>query len=129
MKPFDYYSKPQTIYPSKLNYITYYVYDKGEVLWSGPSWEKDKSELKEKYPNAVIQEVLDEEGYKSHQQQYKEEQKQLNEEFEKDLFEEFGVSDNPKKYKALAYAWDKGHSSGYAEVYNEFSDIVELIKD
>jgi hypothetical protein len=129
MKPFDYYSKPQTIYPNKLNYITYYVYDKGEVLWSGPSWEKDKSELKEKYPNAVIQEVLDEEGYKSHQQQYKEEQKQLNEEFEKDLFEEFGVSDNPKKYKALAYAWDKGHSSGYAEVYNEFSDIVELIKD
>ncbi len=129
MKPFDYYSKPQTIYPNKLNYITYYVYDKGEVLWSGPSWEKDKSELKEKYPNAVIQEVLDEEEYIGHKKQYKEELKQLNEEFEKDLFEEFGVSDNPKKYKALAYAWDKGHSSGYAEVYNEFSDIVELIKD
>ena len=129
MKYLDYYSTPQTIYPNKKDYITYYVYDRGELLWSGPSWEKDKNELEEKYPNAVIQEVLDEEAYKEHLNQYNEEQKQLNEEFEKDLFEEFGVSDNPKRYKALAYAWDKGHSFGYEEVYNVFWNIVDLIKD
>jgi len=29
MKPFDYYSKPQTLYPNKKDYITSYVYDKG----------------------------------------------------------------------------------------------------
>jgi hypothetical protein len=129
MKPFDYYSKPQTVYPNKKDYITYYAYDKGEVLWFGPSWEKDKSELKEKYPNAVIQEVLDVEEYEGHKKQYQEETQKLHEEFVNDLFEEFDVSDNPKKYKAFAYAWDKGHSSGHQEVYNEFSDIVELIKD
>jgi len=50
MKPFDYYSKPQTLYPNKKDYITSYVYDKGVVLWSGPTWEKDKAELKEEYP-------------------------------------------------------------------------------
>lgn len=33
MKPFDYYSKPQTFYPNKKDYITFYVYDKGK--WEG----------------------------------------------------------------------------------------------
>ena len=47
MKLFDYYSKPQTDYPNRKDYITFYVYDKGECLWSGPTWEKDKVELKE----------------------------------------------------------------------------------
>jgi hypothetical protein len=129
MKPFDYYSKPQTAYPNKKDYITSYVYDKGVVLWSGPTWEKDKAELKEEYPNAVIQEVLDEEGYKAHQKQSGEETHKLYEEFVNDLFEEFGVSDNPKRYMAFHLAWEKGHVNGLEEVYNEFYDLVDLIKD
>lgn len=129
MKPFDYYSKPQTLYPNKKDYITFYVYDKGVVLWSGPTWERDKAELKEEYPNAVIQEVLDEGGYKAHQKQYGEETHKLHEEFVNDLFEEFGVSDNPKRHKAFHLAWEKGHANGLEEVYNEFYDLVELIKD
>jgi len=129
MKPFDYYSKPQTLYPNKKDYITSYVYDKGVVLWSGPTWEKNKAELKEEYPNALIQEVLDEDAYKEHQKQYGEETHKLQDEFRKDLFEEFGVMENPKRNKAFYYAWDKGHSAGYSEVYGVFSDIVELIED
>jgi hypothetical protein len=129
MKPFDYYSKPQTLYPNKKDYITSYVYDKGVVLWFGPTWEKDKAELKEEYPNAVIQEVLNEEGYKAHQKQYGEETHKLHEEFVNDLFEEFGVSDNPKRHKAFHLAWEKGHTNGLEEVYNQFYDLVELIKD
>jgi phosphomannomutase len=129
MKPFDYYSKPQTLYPNKKDYITSYVYDKGVVLWSGPTWEKNKAELKEEYPNALIQEVLDEEGYKAHQKQYGEETHKLQDEFRKDLFEEFGVMENPKRNKAFYYAWDKGHSAGYSQVHSVFSEIVELIED
>lgn len=129
MKPFDYYSKPQTSYPNKLDYITYYVYDKGEVLWTGPSWEKDKGELKEKYPNAVIQEVLDNDEYNNDKSKYNLEVARLHDEFVNDLFEEFGVGDNAKRHKAFDYAWERGHSSGYSEVYNEFSDIVEFIED
>jgi hypothetical protein len=129
MKPFDYYSKPQTVYPNKKDYITSYVYDKGVVLWSGPTWEKDKAELKEEYPNALIQEILDEEGYKAHQKQNGEETHKLYEEFVNDLFEEFGVSDNPKRYMAFHLAWEKGHVNGLEEVYNEFYDLVDLIKD
>jgi len=129
MKPFDYYSKSQTAYPNKKDYITFYVYDKGECLWSGPTWEKDKAELKEEYPNALIQEVLDDDAYKAHRKEYDDESTKLHEEFVNDLFEEFGVSDNPKRYKAFDLAWEKGHANGLGEVYNEFDDLVELIKD
>jgi hypothetical protein len=129
MKPFDYYSKPQTLYPNKQDYIRYFVYDRGKVLEITYGYEKSKAELKEEYPNAVIQEVLDEGGYKAHQKQYGEETHKLHEEFVNDLFEEFGVSDNPKRYKAFHLAWEKGHANGLEEVYNEFYDLVELIKD
>jgi hypothetical protein len=133
MKPFDYYSKPQTLYPNKKDYITFYVYDQGACICEEKSGSVTgsitKSHLNQKYPNAVIQEVLDEGGYKAHQKQYVEEKHKLHEEFVNDLFEEFGVTDNPKRHKAFDLAWEKGHANGLEEVYNEFYDLVELIKD
>ena len=129
MKPFDYYSKPQTLYPNKQNYIKYYVYDRGKVLWSAFGYEKSKSQLEKEYPNAVIQVVMDNEGYNEHKKQYGEETHKLYEEFVNDLFEEFGVTDNPKRHKAFQVAWQQGHAYGFEEVYNKFDDLVELIRD
>ena len=129
MKPFDYYSKPQIDYPNKKDYITSYVYDKGVVLWSGPTWEKDKAELKEEYPNALIQEVLGEEAYRAHLKEYNDESAKLHREFRDDLFEDYGVSDNPKRFKCFELAWEHGHSSGLEEVYGYFGDLVVLIQD
>ena len=128
MKPFDYYSKPQTSYPNKKDYITSYVYDKGECLWSGPTWEKDKAELKEEYPNALIQEILDEDAYKAQRKKYTDEEFNLQLQFQNDLFEEYGVSDNPKRFKCFQLAWEYGHSSGLEEVDGYFGDFVELIR-
>ena len=127
MKPFDYYDKPKTIYPNKSDYITYYVYDKGECLYKGSTFYTSKQEVKEVYPNAVIQEVLDEDAYKAHLKEYKVELCKLRQEFEDDLFANCGVSDNPKRYKALHYAQEKGNE--YREIYDIFCDIVELIED
>jgi len=127
MKPFDYYNKPKTLYPKKSDYITYYVYDKGECLYKGSTFYTSKQEVKENYPNAVIQEVLDDDAYKAHLKEYKDECSKLRQEFVNDLFEEFGVSDNPKRNKALHYAQEKGDS--YSEIYDVFCDIVELIED
>jgi hypothetical protein len=127
MKPFDYYDKPKTIYPNKRDYINYYAYDKGECLYKGSPFYTSKQKVKEVYPNAVIQEVLDEDTYKAHLKEYKDECSKLREEFAKDLFEDFGVSDNPKRYKALHYAQEKGNE--YREIYDIFCDIVELIED
>ena len=61
----------------------------------------------DEYPNAVIQEVLDDEGYKAHKKQYGEETHKLHEEFVNDLFENFNVTDNPKRHKAFELAWKK----------------------
>ena len=129
MKPFDYYSKQKTDYPNKNNYYTFYVYDKGECLWSGFHWIKDKAELKEEYPNALIQEVLDEEAYRAHLKEYNDESAKLHREFRDDLFEDYGVSDNPKRFKCFELAWEHGHSSGLEEVYGYFGDLVVLIQD
>lgn len=132
MKPFDYYSKPQTLYPHKKDYITFYVYDKGACIAEEKSVSVTgsitKSHLNQKYPNAVIQEVLDEDAYKAHNKEYTDERNKLYKEFQNDLFEEFDVVDNPNRFKCFALAWGWGHSSGYSEVYNIFGDFVELIR-
>ena len=127
MKPFDYYSKPQTFYPDKKDYITFFVYDKGKLLYEGNTYTK--SELKTSFPNAVIQEVLDEDAYKAHRKEYNTESAKLEQEFQDDLFAEFNVTDNPKRSKCFELAWGYGHAHGHSEVYSYFSDFVELIYD
>lgn len=129
MKPFEYYSKLQTLYPNKRDYITFYVYDKGACIYSESSLSNTKSNLKEDYPNAVIQEVLDEDAYYDHRKEYDDERNKLHQEFQNDLFKEYGVSDNPKRFKCFDLAWEHGHSCGHTEVYDLFGDFVELIKD
>lgn len=47
--------------------------------------------------------------------------------FKADLFEEYGVADNPKADDAFNLAWQHGHSAGYSEVANYFDDFVRLI--
>lgn len=47
--------------------------------------------------------------------------------FKEDLAEEFGVSSHPKKDKLYSLAWEYGHSSGLMEVYNYYSELVELL--
>jgi len=129
MKPFDYYSKQKTGYPSKKDYITYYVYDRGEVVYCGTCINQPVSKLKEDYPGAVIQEVLDEEAYKAHRKEYYDEENKLYQEFQNDLFEDYGASDNPKRFKCFELAWERGHSSGVESVYNCFGDFVVLIEE
>ena len=133
MKPFDYYSKQKTVYPHKKDYITFYVYDKGACIAEEKSGSGTgsitKSHLNQKYPNAVIQEVLDEEAYRAHLKEYNDESAKLHREFRDDLFEDYGVSDNPKRFKCFELAWEHGHSSGLEEVYGYFGDLVVLIQD
>lgn len=60
--------------------------------------------------------------------EYNEEQARLENLFKEALFYYTNVSDNPKANSAYSIAWEKGHSSGLAEVYNEFLDLVVLIQ-
>ena len=129
MKPFNYYSDSYIAYPNKLNYITFYVYDEGEVVGKFLAFEKAKKTLEEMFPSAVIQQVLDEENYEEHLRLHSEERRRLEQEFQDDLFDEFGVSDNPKRHKCFALAWENGHAHGHSSVHSHFGDYVELIKD
>lgn len=48
--------------------------------------------------------------------------------FKKALAEEYGVKGNPKFERCYSIAYSMGHSSGFSDVENYFSEIVELIK-
>ena len=49
--------------------------------------------------------------------------------FKKDLFDELGIANNPKREKLYAKAYQMGHAYGYSEIYGYASDLVELIED
>jgi hypothetical protein len=59
---------------------------------------------------------------------YRESERYLAECFKKDLFEDLGITDNPKAEKLYLIAYDLGHSSGYSEVYGYAQDLVDLIR-
>jgi hypothetical protein len=139
MKPFDYYSKPQTSYPSNLDYTTVFVYDKGEVIWSGAHSEYTSATnlahktIMDNHPTAVVQKVFDKDSFTKHRDRHNEESNRLHQEFISDLYAEFGVSDNPKKNKAFNLAWGRATANGfqnrYSDIYEYFKDLTELIKD
>jgi hypothetical protein len=131
MKPFDYYSKPQIPCPRKADFTTVYVYDGGKVVWEGPlnDFNLDKLEFKAKWPTFVSQNVVDEEGFGRQREAYGKGEGRLFEEFKQDLFSEFNISEHPYKEKMFNHAWEKGHAHGYSEVYNEFEDLIYLLKE
>jgi hypothetical protein len=47
--------------------------------------------------------------------------------FKKDLIEEFGLVGHPKTEILWKKSWEFGHSSGRAEVYYYFSELIDLI--
>ena len=59
---------------------------------------------------------------------YNAEEKHLRDLWINDLYEEYGVKDNPKADDAYHLAYEYGHAYGYSNIENYFSDLVELIK-
>jgi len=129
MKPFEYYLKPQTTCPDRRDYTTFYAYDKGELLASGPTTNFVKSNFKEDHPDVVIQEVMDEDAYKAHTRKYNTESAELHAEFQNDLYQDYDVADNPKRLRCFELAQQYGHGLSLQGVYHCFEDFVELIQD
>lgn len=69
-----------------------------------------------------------EEKQKSLKDSYYKESQEKQAEFKADLEEYFDIQNNPKKDKLYAKACELGHSYGYSEIYNYYSDLVDLIK-
>lgn len=49
--------------------------------------------------------------------------------FKKDLFDELGIANNPKREKLYAKAYQMGHAYCYSDIYGYACDLVELIED
>lgn len=76
-----------------------------------------------------VEKVLDKTKYNEAQAAYYENEAKMHALFKKDLFDEYGVSDAPKREKAFSIAWDRGHSGGFPDVASCFSSLAELIQD
>jgi hypothetical protein len=81
------------------------------------------------YANAVEQYEKDMLVYNQSKNAYNKRQSELMAEFEKDLLEEFGLTNHPKASKIFSYVWDKGHAAGFEEVYSEMNSLSELFTD
>ena len=141
LKDFGYYSEVDLKYPNKDDFKTYYVYRKGEKLFEG-----NKDELADfaknrglNAPETFSTEALrrhgftveidvDELTYKMAREAYGKAMSDKATEFYNDLLDEHDLKDGPKVAKAYQIAWEHGHSSGFGEVANWFSELVDLIK-
>ena len=71
----------------------------------------------------------DRNNYLSMKKTYKEELRKIEERFKQDAFEELDLQNHPKKEVLYRYAYDRGHSGGYGDIFSELEDIVLLLKE
>ena len=117
---------PKVKYPSKESYRRYNVYKGGKVLGENLTVSEKNDKLKE-FPKALV-EPVDLDTYSDDLDKYHTYQAMIRQTFSWGLYFLEDLLDNPKAIKAFIIAWEKGHHSGYGEVANEFSDLVDLIK-
>lgn len=117
-------------YPTRDQYTTLYAYKAGKLVAKcEPSGDFTKwTATVRGQDDLTIERNFDENAYSDARAAYDEETSLLMENFKRDLYEQEGVTGNPKASKAFEMAWDRGHSSGFYEVGIYFSELVELIK-
>lgn len=104
------------------------------------SYPKSISEERTEYRNLLVKDnlspaqklrieelkpIVDE--FDAKRKAYRDEDKRLYEQFKKDLFEEYGVTNNPKVEQAYSLAYAYGHSCGLNFIQAYFSELVDLI--
>lgn len=84
---------------------------------------KEAEEFVEKLRVYTQQEI----EYKAKKEKYVKEEGRLHNLFKADCLKEVGLENHPKKDKIFSYAWQKGHSSGYSEVFYYLSEVSEIV--
>lgn len=80
------------------------------------------------YENAVEYPSRSAPNRAERQMEYRKGQMVAEARFKADLEEEFGLSGHPKAQRLFDLAWQEGHSSGYNEVLNYYSEFSDLLK-
>lgn len=65
--------------------------------------------------------------YQEKNEQYQKEQRRIFQQFKVDALEEVGLTNHPKSEQAFNLAYERGHSGGYSDVYNELLDLADLL--
>jgi len=140
--------KHHVLYPHRSDYTSFHVYKRGAVLFSGKMEQliqKFKDDCPQDAPiggaglgvfittwlknnGYTVERDIDTEKYQEHMNMYRQAEQQIAQTFKRDLFEEFGVMENPKKELCYQKAYENGHSGGWSEIYNTFADLVDLIQ-
>lgn len=136
MKNFEYYSTIKSPYFYRSDFIRTTWVSGGKVFASqigdGEIFYADGSPYPadEKKVLSVMKKVVEKNDieFQAAIKPYQDEQSVLHDEFKRDLFEDLGIEENPKKELLFAKAWEQGHSSGFSEVYNYAAELVELIE-
>jgi hypothetical protein len=68
--------------------------------------------------------------FEEDRRKYNEKTVEVDEQFWKDVFDDFGISQkHPKAALLRRLAWQQGHSAGYSEVYNYASELADFLRD
>lgn len=141
----DYLRGTDLTVPERDSFLSYYVYKTGTVhLQEASAAELHNFCLKQKIPVAnvkaegprvalaalgfVVEEVFRKEHYNAARHAFGNELAKREGEFRTELFEQEGVSGNPRAEACYSKAYDKSHSVGFQEVASTFIDLVELIR-
>ena len=124
MKDFAYYSTPKTKYfgyEEEVAYKQSLLDEINDTPMTAKKREKALADVKQRVREHVAEQ----------NKPYNEEQKKLTQEFWEDARDELGYTAflSVKAQQALEYlAYERGHSSGYAEVYCQLQDFAEFAK-
>ena len=122
-------------YPNVRDHTTIYYYSLGKAIAvrepDGSYYlimaDGSRKWIEGEPEHAAAETVVDERTYRALRDEYGAEESWIYEEFKRDLFEELGIENHPKRQLLFEKAWERGHSSGYSEVYNVALDLVDLI--
>lgn len=127
MKPLKYYSTFEVPYPNRDEFTDVFVYSRGNVVFSGPFNEYKKRASQ--FAGMLVEKTVNEAGLKEQRIRYGAEQTRLEQEFKRDLFEEHGVTENPKAGLCYGLAYNyAGWHRNYSDIVRYFSELVALIK-
>jgi hypothetical protein len=131
MKSMHYYSDVGLPYPDKDQYTTVFVYHKGKVLVDGMAQHAmpPADIALHKAQGHTVELQFDEEAFNAARSAYHARENDKYEEFQRDLLEEHGVTDNPKAVKLFGVCYMRGHATGYSDVASIFADFVDVIRD
>ena len=123
-------------YPWKESFTTTYYYKAGKVIAikkDGNLLTPDNKLVTDDTAKALLlrraaaEKVVDEQAHCAAINAYQAENARLIEKFKRDLFEELGISDHPKREKLYSLAWELGHSTGFSEVVSYAEQLSELL--